>query len=304
VTRPLIPLAVLVLGACAVQVPYRGGARAVEPSQLDASWLRAAPTPVVVQEDRKDCGLAALAMIAGAWGERWPVAELARRAPPTPRGLALGVLRDLARAHGLEAFAIRATRADLARELAAGRPVLLGLVLPHALDRARSHFEVAIALHRHDGAVVTIDPATGKHLRRSPAALDVEWKAAGYAALVVTGQAQATHVAEREARRHRLVEAARARIAVVGTQPLLVSLLANDLAITDEARGAINEQLVVFQMRLDEASNALDSLEHAPAVEIDARARAVEAALERLEIAREASWDALDDAERVDRTSS
>jgi hypothetical protein len=38
-----------------------------------------------------------------------------------------------------------------------------------------------------DGTVVTIDPATGDWMRRSPKVLDVEWKAAGYAALVVVG---------------------------------------------------------------------------------------------------------------------
>jgi hypothetical protein len=37
---------------------------------------------------------------------------------------------------------------------------------------------------------VTIDPATGAWLRRSRAVLDIEWKASGYAALVVTGEQQ------------------------------------------------------------------------------------------------------------------
>jgi hypothetical protein len=57
---------------CACAAPYRGGARAVQPTQLDdTSWYRAAPTPVVVQKRMADCGLAALAMVAGAWGRNW-----------------------------------------------------------------------------------------------------------------------------------------------------------------------------------------------------------------------------------------
>ena len=181
----VIALCGLILSACAV--PYRGGARAVQPTQLDdTSWYRAAPTPVVVQKQMADCGLAALAMVAGAWGHNWTVADLAKKTPPGKNGVKLGVLRDVARARGFEAYAIKANRDDLKNELSAGRPVLLGLMLPHDRSRNRSHYEVAIAMNRTDGTLITIDPATGKWMRRSPAVLDIEWKAAGYAALVVT----------------------------------------------------------------------------------------------------------------------
>ncbi|HUS32036.1 MAG TPA: cysteine peptidase family C39 domain-containing protein [Kofleriaceae bacterium] len=172
---------------CACAVPYRGGARAVQPTQLDeTSWFRAAPTPVVRQKQMTDCGLAALAMVAGAWGRNWSIDDLAHRVPPGKHGIKLGILRDLARSRGFEAYAIKANREDLKSELSAGRPVLLGLLLPHDRKRNRSHYEVAIAMNRADGTVITIDPATGEWMRRSPAVLDLEWKAAGYAALVVT----------------------------------------------------------------------------------------------------------------------
>lgn len=172
---------------CACAVPYKGGARAVQPTQLDNSWYRAAPTPVVVQKQMTDCGLAALAMVAGAWGRHWSIDDLEHRIPPGRHGVKLGVLRDLARQRGLEAYAIQANRKDLETELSSGRPVLLGLILPHDRKRNRSHYEVAIAMSQRDGTVITIDPATGEWMRRSPAVLDLEWKAAGYAALVVTG---------------------------------------------------------------------------------------------------------------------
>jgi ABC-type bacteriocin/lantibiotic exporter with double-glycine peptidase domain len=188
-------LAILVLiTACAV--PYRGGARAVQPTYLGDDWVQANETPIVRQRQQSDCGLAALAMMAGAWGRTWSVEDLSYRLPPGKHGIKLRMLRDLARQRGLEAFAIRATLADLRTELSKGRPVLLGLILPHDNDRQRSHYEVAIALNTVDGTVITIDPATGAWMRRTPQVLDIEWKPAGYVALVVTGDKSRTHVGD------------------------------------------------------------------------------------------------------------
>jgi ABC-type bacteriocin/lantibiotic exporter with double-glycine peptidase domain len=183
-------LAVLAgLAAACTQLPYTGGARPVAPAQmrLDDHWLRAAPTPVVRQQQETDCGLAALAMVAGAWGRSWSVGELARAMPTTGGGVKLGVLRDYARSHDLDAYAIAASPRDLEHELGEGRPVLLGLMLPFDRGHNQSHYEVAIAMEPATGTVITIDPATGHWMKRTRAVLDVEWKAAGYAALVVTG---------------------------------------------------------------------------------------------------------------------
>lgn len=185
------------MAAC--QLPYTGGARPVAPAQLDASWLRAAPTPVVMQKQESDCGLAALAMVAGTWGRHWSVDDLAHRIPPSGKGVKLGALRDLARDRGLEAYAIRAKPEDIQHELAAGRPVLLGLVLPFDREHNRSHYEVAVAMNPRDGTVVTIDPASGNWMRRSKAVLDVEWKAAGYPALVVVADHATTQAAGTQA---------------------------------------------------------------------------------------------------------
>jgi len=178
-------LAIAALAAGCVALPYTGGARPAD-AVLDASWLRAAPTPAIRQAHESDCGLAALAMIAGAWGQAWPLDQLERELPPGPHGTRLAALRDLARRRGLDAHAIRATAADLRHELAAGRPVVLGLVLPHERETRLAHYEVAIAMSTRDGSVITIDPATGRRLRRSPSTLDAEWQPAGYPALVVT----------------------------------------------------------------------------------------------------------------------
>lgn len=184
-------LVVVALAAC--QLPYTGGARAVAPTtELDAHWLRAAPTPVVRQHHDSDCGLAALAMVAGAWGRTWSVDALETAMPPNQRGVKLGALRDYARTHGLDAYAVAATPDDLAHELRAGRPVVIGLMLPFDDHRNRSHYEVAIAMDPDTGSLITIDPASGVRMRRSRSVLDVEWKAASYATLVVTGTRDAS----------------------------------------------------------------------------------------------------------------
>jgi ABC-type bacteriocin/lantibiotic exporter with double-glycine peptidase domain len=180
------------LGLAGCQLPYTGGAKPVQPSQIGADWYRAAATPVVRQHHEADCGLAALAMVAGTWGHTWSVDDLDRQLPPGDRGVKLGALRDLARARGLEAYAIAGTPHDLEHELGLGRPVVLGLILPYDQNHNAGHYEVAIAIHPRDGTVVTIDPATGSWRERSAKVLDLEWKTAGFAALIVTGDRQAS----------------------------------------------------------------------------------------------------------------
>src|SRR5690606_11332496 len=105
----LVILAALA-GAC--RLPYAGGAKPVAATELDESWHRAAPTPVVLQKNRTDCGLAALAMVAGAWGQQWTLAELQQSLPATADGVRLGALRDYARSHGLIAYAVKGTHKD------------------------------------------------------------------------------------------------------------------------------------------------------------------------------------------------
>jgi len=193
--RPAQRLALLVallFGAPACQLSYTGGARPIAPAQLGDGWYRAAATPVVRQRQESDCGLAALAMVAGRWGRTWSVADLDHQLPPGARGVKLGALRDLARTRGLDAYAIRGSASDLAHELQAGRPVVLGLILPYDKNHNASHYEVAIAMNPRDGTVVTIDPASGDWRQRSKQVLDLEWKTAGFATLVVVGDRGAT----------------------------------------------------------------------------------------------------------------
>jgi hypothetical protein len=46
-------------------------------------------------------------------------------------------------------------------------------------------------MNPRDGTVVTIDPASGDWRKRSKQVLDLEWKTAGFATLVVVGERQA-----------------------------------------------------------------------------------------------------------------
>jgi ABC-type bacteriocin/lantibiotic exporter with double-glycine peptidase domain len=186
--RALVSIFVVVLSlSTGCRLSYTGGAKPVNVAQLDGNWLRASSTPVVRQKSQVDCGLAALAMVAGAWGEKWSVDDLRRDVKMSTKGAKLGALRDVARARGLEAYAIAGNFEDLKRELAHGRPVLLGLQLPFEQDRALHHYEVVVAMNPRDGSVVTLDPATGKHLKRTKAVLEAEWKPVGFPTLVVVG---------------------------------------------------------------------------------------------------------------------
>jgi len=178
---------VALLAATGCRLSYTGGAKPVNAAQLDNTWLRASATPVVKQKSQVDCGLAALAMVAGAWGQTWTVDDLRRDVKMSAKGAKLGALRDAARARGLEAYVIAGNHDDLQRELAKGRPVMLGLQLPFEMDRALHHYEVVVAIHPRDGTIVTLDPATGKYLKRTRAVLEKEWKPVGYPTLVVVG---------------------------------------------------------------------------------------------------------------------
>ncbi len=186
ITR-VLTLVVCLAGLSACRLSYKGGATTVGSAELSSNenLLVASPTPVVKQKTQADCGLAALAMVAGAWGHSWSVDDLARKLPPSKNGVKLKRLRDYARERGLEAYAVKGTFADLETELRAGRPVVLGLVLPYDRNNNLNHYEVAVAIDPRDHTVITRDPATGELMRRVKKVIDLEWKTAGYATLVV-----------------------------------------------------------------------------------------------------------------------
>jgi len=187
VTARAAAAALLVFGAtgCA---SLGGRSQPFDAARLDAGggWVVAAGTPVVRQAGPQDCGAACLAMVSGRWQAGLSLEQATAALPAAPRGASLGALRDLARARGLTAFAVDGDRDLLLHELGAGRPVIVGLLVPAGLGRARHHYEVAVAAHPVEDRFVTIDPAAGWRVRSWPD-LDAEWRPAGRPALVVIG---------------------------------------------------------------------------------------------------------------------
>jgi ABC-type bacteriocin/lantibiotic exporter with double-glycine peptidase domain len=182
--------AALALVGAAGCVSFGGRSRTFDVTRLtaDRGWIVAAPTPEMHQEGSQDCGAASLAMIAGRWHVELSIERAVAALPASAARARLGDLRDVARAHGLTAFAIAGDRNTLVHELRAGRPVIVGLLIPHGSRRTQSHYEVIVGVHPVDDQFVTIDPATGWRVR-SWADLDAEWLPAGRPTLVVIGAA-------------------------------------------------------------------------------------------------------------------
>ena len=191
-------LAALALAAAALASAcgpsYVGGARPIDPAAVraEAGWVVAGPTPTLKQKHDDDCGPAVLAMVAARWQVPLTVAEaVALLPPPGPLGSRLRHLRDAARARGLVAFAIAGDRPTLLHELRAGRPVIVGLLLPFSRGKALSHYEVVVAATATADRFVTIDPARAAWRQRTWEALEAEWKPVGRPTLVVLGPAPA-----------------------------------------------------------------------------------------------------------------
>ncbi len=198
-SRSLRPTHAAAWGALALAAALTGcvrsfpsSARPVEPSTIsrDSGWIAAGPVTPIRQQAARDCGPAALAMVARFWGR--PIAlrdaTVVAEARSGGRGAKLGALRDLARSRGLTAFAIRADRTTLVHELERGRPVVVGLLRARG-SRRLSHFEVVVGFHPTRREVATIDPAGGFGIRQWRD-LAAEWDPAGRPALVVLGPSE------------------------------------------------------------------------------------------------------------------
>ena len=140
------------------------GGEAFAPNRLagEPGWTGTPGVPVLRQTRELDCGPVAAAMLLGFWGH--PVAPDALRAEAKlqpQHGLPAGELRDLLRARGLSAFLVEGGVDDLERELAAGRPVLVGLAKPFNEKQALGHYEIVAGLNRKADKVATVDPGGG-----------------------------------------------------------------------------------------------------------------------------------------------
>lgn len=113
--------------------------------------------------------------------------------------------------------------------------------------------------------------------------------------------ARATDAFERTRRTR--VETLRAAHAVIASQSPLIATLAQAFPLVEGDRGKVAEKLQIFQMRIDEAGNAIQTLQATDAATWKDRDDEASRAMSRLDEARTDAWDALADAKRLDRTS-
>jgi len=87
---------------------------------------------------------------------------------------------------------------------------------------------------------------------------------------------------------------------VIAMSPGLISQFASMTPLTDRARADVNEKLQVFQMRIDEAGNAIEALQTTDENNFEGRNDAAAKAMDRLEDARDDAWEALNDGDRIE----
>ncbi|HKR56231.1 MAG TPA: cysteine peptidase family C39 domain-containing protein, partial [Gemmatimonadales bacterium] len=138
----LAGLAVLFLAGCST---YLGGSRPIDPAELASpGWIAVTGVPAIPQREALDCGAAALASVLAHWRAVDGIDEVRAACPPDPvRGTEAAALRDFARSKGLQAFVIEGDFKVFEKELARGRPVLVGM-FKRTLGGLVTHFEVVV----------------------------------------------------------------------------------------------------------------------------------------------------------------
>ena len=193
-------LLALALAALANACLYQGEATAFDPSEARGELSVLPGVPLVLQRGRLDCGPAALSSVLAYWGvARSPEAIRRTIGTPPDRSLGAGALRDYARAQGLEAFVFQGSFADLEREIAAGRPVIVGTLKPYVGDRWYAHYEVVAGIG--PSSVVTMDPADGYRRYPRPGFL-AEWERSRCLTLALARPAPATDAGSQSAAQH------------------------------------------------------------------------------------------------------
>lgn len=189
-------------------------------------------TPVVLQSEAAECGLACLAMIAGAHGHRLDLPAIRRRFCASMKGV---TLKDLSRIGAGLDLATRALRLEL--------PDLARLRLPCVLHWEHNHF---VVLTRVGSRRVTIhDPAVGQ--RRVP----IEEVSRKFTGIALEAWPTGNFTRRDEVARIRILDlVARARgIGRAAAQVIAISLLL-ELAVIAMPIG--------FQLVLDEVVVAAD----------------------------------------------
>jgi predicted double-glycine peptidase len=154
------------------------------PVKAPAGWVVVPHMWIVTQQGDFDCGPAALEMALRRWGS-FPSPDAWRPRPGQEpgRGVTAGALRDEARRAGFRSYVFEGTFDDLAAEVGAGRPVVVGLV---RLERGvrTPHFAVVVGHDPPGRRWLLADPALGVQDVAADA-LEVEWARSGWVTLVV-----------------------------------------------------------------------------------------------------------------------
>jgi predicted double-glycine peptidase len=184
----LLPL----VGACALScASYKGTAQDADLNAVakDGGWRKVDDVPFVHQRDSKDCGAAALSTVLryyepdlGQAGERATIDQALRQ--KAGEGLTASDLRDYARENGFAAYVFKGKFEDLTHELAASRPVIVGVYKPLSSKEALAHYEVFLGYHPEKERVLTFDPAHGPR-ENTLSGFMTEWQQAGEVTLVV-----------------------------------------------------------------------------------------------------------------------
>jgi ATP-binding cassette, subfamily B, bacterial CvaB/MchF/RaxB len=199
---------------------------------LQGSAIVRRKTPLVLQTETAECGLACLAMIAGRYGHRVDLPALRRRYNLSLRGT---TLHDLVRMASTMRLATRALRAEL--------PHLRRLRLPCILHWDHNHFVVLVGVGRR--RMVIHDPGVG---RRSAPVQEVSRRFTG-----VVLEAWPTDGFERKTERARVriwdllrrthgIAAAAAQVLVMSLVleaigiaiPISVQLVLDDVVVSDD----------------------------------------------------------------------
>jgi ABC-type bacteriocin/lantibiotic exporter with double-glycine peptidase domain len=151
----------------------------------EPGWLLAPGVRAFNQQGPRDCGATALASVLNRWDPALTLDEVRRlTGPPDAEGVEAARLRTVARGKGLRAFLITGSPADLGRELAAGRPVLVGVVRAR-WGKTFAHYQVVTGMHTGRALVLAADPQRGWTVVPLQAFL-AEWEPAHHLALIVS----------------------------------------------------------------------------------------------------------------------
>jgi gas vesicle protein len=101
-------------------------------------------------------------------------------------------------------------------------------------------------------------------------------------------------------RQHDRAKQLRTIHSVIASQPMLINALSGVTALTDKARATLSEKMQVFQMRVDEAGNAIEAIQAADAAGFEEKNDTAAKSLDRLKDARDDAWEALNDGDRIE----